>query len=222
MLYFACIASQPQNPQWKLFKTHEDKLGTARHGITSMTSTRQEKATTKSSIRHTLSALGRLFRGRGLDKSSQYSESKLSIDYEQFCIRAADGDSQDRQVTAEDVDRAPAPVISRLTEGKRFSESHINPDISFTVEGRLPETEELVLTDHKLPYTTRHSPEISNNSGQPQLDLVDNDLYKVDNSSGSSGHSELTSHPNAEPLPVTCIDDVIDVSSDFETYEQVR
>lgn len=180
-----------------------------------MTSARQEKATTKSSIKLKLSALGNLIRGRGLERGSQYSESRLSIDYDQFCIRAADNDSQEVDLTVEERRQAPVP---RMTAGKRFSESHINPDISFTVEGRLPETEELVLSNQLLPQAQKPSPHV--NRSHMDLNMVDNDLYKINNE-GSFRQSE-PSHQRLEPLPVTCIDDVMEVSSDFDTYEQVR
>jgi len=116
-----------------------------------------------------ISGLRKIFRLQNKQSVSEMSGSRLSIDYEHFNIV-----------------EAPAHT-------KRFTDSHINPDVSFRNDGFTN------LNDLGYP----HYPP-TENSGE--IICIENELY-----SGSS-HSAL---------PITCIDDV-DLQSDFSDYEPVN
>lgn len=111
--------------------------------------------------------------------------SHLSIDYDQFCITDA-------------------------PQAKRFSDSHINPEVSFNEEGKLPQNVEMELimaTADNLGGAVEH------------IEYIENDIYESE--SCSSKPSGVVDVITTEELPVTSIDDV-EVASDFDVYEQVR
>lgn len=80
----------------------------------------------------------RLFSNKRLSRTK--SDSKLSIDYEHF-------------------------YITEAPRSKTFSESHTNPQINFDEEGKLAQTEEMVL-EESIPTIDDKSQPKNHNIGQ--------------------------------------------------------
>lgn len=114
------------------------------------------------------SVIQRLFGNRKLARAK--SDSKLSIDYEHFYIREA-------------------------PKSKRFSESHINPEISFNEDGKIAQT-------HSIELEEQFVGGASDQGGKDMLD----ENFTVGKTGGQM------------PLPVTSIDDVEEVVTEFDLY----
>lgn len=175
--------------QPRLFKSHQEKLSTAGQGISSVpTQTHKQNS---SQTRKKLSPLKRLF-SKKIKSGSEASGSRLSIDYDHFCITDF-----------------PPPTT------KRFSESHVNPDISFSTEGKLAQAEEVVIALETVPASRLEEPT-----------FTDNDLYESASYSSSvlrQMRSSLDLTRENEAMPVTFIDEIAaDSTSDFEGYEQTQ
>lgn len=171
--------------QPKLFKTHQEQLSTAKQGIISVPTQahkKKEKATSKK-----LSPLKQLFTRKG-KLQSEASGSQMSIDYGHFSVSEVD----------------------QSLMAKRFSESHVNPDVNFDEEGRLAQATEVQI---ELPTTQLN---------EYDLDYVDSDQYDSDGHYPGRLDAPYTL-TSPRGLPVTSIDDVAEeANAEFQHYERVQ
>lgn len=171
-----------------MFKTHQEQLSTARQGITSVPTAAHKQSGPHSS--KPLSAFKRLF-SKKAQAISEASGSRLSIDYDQFHIEPAPVEEGQANL-----DSIPPRYL-----GTRFSENHINPDVSFSTEGKLARTEEVHI---EIPVAPRN-----------ETQYIENELYEFD----SFGSEETKMSAGDEEMPETYIDDIEEAASEFDVYE---
>lgn len=166
-----------------LFKGHAEKLTTVRQGISNVPGERAVSPGPQRKSKGGLAALKRLFSRKSDLGDKEMNGSRMSIDYNQF-------------------------TITEAPQAKRFSEGHVNPDVSFNEEGKLPQNVELELT------LVAQGAE----GGTSSIEYIDNYLYEAD--SDSPYRYKRNGQDDTQSIPTTNIDDV-DLASEFEVYEHV-